>query len=505
MLNMHTVIVVLGLATLGVAVSVANGKQSSIVRRSVSANGNTYDEKKLSSVPSAQAGDMDALHSSRISEKCFNALESVDEELRKLLADSNQAFVAFDWVALLSPMREALEHLKDSAVESGIFQIKEFHAQMEKQGPVFGCHPAVKSAGSVGVKPDAMDQLRTLVDELGVCPKKILSVKTLSQLQDLVTLQTMVYQCVQSGSSPLNSTAERRRALQQDMLSSSLTVLGNSSQGSLYQLDTEQQELLDSHRSICESEHRLDYLDAIAPGSKRIFKDHGLCKGSTHMSQTQLVQTHEDIVEQMERVANALSNRKQGTMVKWSNPKPHKSLVAEHPMGQKRKGIWTKREGWDWSRRRWWGKRGKLQRRDSRKEWKAKQCPHASNPDFDTMFSTANGCSSPIPLLFKSSITPCCFVHDVCYSCVEGNSELKYKCDAAFKKDLKSECDRKVSWFSRWLCKTQADAMYLAVYIGGKATAKPDREWCKSPCATKYWNHTTHDALKITDPWYPGD
>jgi len=288
------------------------------------------------------------------------------------------------------------------------------------------------------------------------------------------------------------------------MLSSSLTVPGNSSQEALYQLDTEQKKLWDSHRSICEREHRLDYLDAIAPDSKRIFKDHGLCKASTHMSQTQLVQTHESIVEQMERVAKALSNRKQGTAVEGSNPKPHASLVAEHPMGPNKKGIWTIRAGWDWSRRRWTGK-ANYETRDTRKEWKTKQCPHASNPDYDTMFSMANGCSSPIPLLFKSSITPCCFVHDICYACIEGNKHLKYKCDALFKRDLKKECDRKVFWLARWACKVQAEAMHLAVYIGGTANAKPGREWCKSPCATKYWNHTTNDALEITDPWYPGD
>jgi len=501
MLRMYTVVVVLGLATNGIAVSVANGKQSTIVRRSVSADGNTYDEKKHSSVPSAQAGDLDAMHSSRISEKCFNALESVDEELRKLRADSNETLEEFDWSALLSPFQEAVEHLKNGEVHAGIFQIKEFHVQMEKQGPAFGCQPPANSSESAGLKPDAMDQLRTLVDELGVnCPKKVLSGKTLSRMQGLVTLQTMVYQCVQSGSPPLMSRAERHRALQQDMRSSSLTVLGNSSQGSLYQLDTEQQELLDSHRSICESEHRLDYLDAIAPGSKRIFKDHGLCKGSP-----QLVQTYGSMVEQMERVANALSNRKQGAMVEGSNPQPHASLVAEHPMGPAKKGIWEKRAGWDWSRRRLWGKEGKLEKRDTRQEWKTKQCPHASNPDYDAMFSFPNGCSSPVPLLFKSSITPCCFVHDICYACIEGNEQLKYKCDALFKKDLKSECDRKVLWLSRWVCKEQAEVMYLAVYYGGTATAEPDREWCKSPCATKYWNHTTHDALEITDPWYPGD
>jgi len=339
MLRMQAVIVVLGFATTGVATSVTKEKNNNIMRNIVSADGDVYDAQKLSPTRRPQEGDMSAMHSSQISEQCFNALESVDEELRKLRADSNETLEEFDWSALLSPFQEAVGHLKNGEVHAGIFQIEEFHFQMEKQGPAFGCQPPANSSESAGLKPDAMDQLRTLVDELGVnCPKKVLSGKTLSRMQGLVTLQTMVYQCVQSGSPPLMSRAERHRALQQDMRSSSLTVLGNSSQGSLYQLDTEQQELLDSHRSICESEHRLDYLDAIAPGSKRIFKDHGLCKGSP-----QLVQTYGSMVEQMERVANALSNRKQGAMVEGSNPQPHASLVAEHPMGPAKKGIWEKK------------------------------------------------------------------------------------------------------------------------------------------------------------------
>jgi len=336
MLGMKAIIVVFAFAASGVAVSVTDGANIDIMQRSDSADGGMCMMQFIPQT-SAQAVDMSVSHSSQISEQCFNALSSVDEELRQLQAGSNETLEEFDWSALLSPFQVAVEHLKDSAVDAGIFLIKEFHFQMEKQGSAFGCQPPANSSESAGLKPDAMDQLRTLVDGLGVnCPKTVLSGETLSQMQDLVTLQTVVYQCAQSRSSPSMSKAERRRA----MLSSSLTVPGNSSQEALYQLDTEQKELWDSHRSICEREHRLDYLDAIAPGSKRIFKDHGLCQGSSTMSQ--LVQTHEGMVEHLEKVSNALSNRKDGTMAESSNASIHPSNVAEHPMGPKIKGIWEK-------------------------------------------------------------------------------------------------------------------------------------------------------------------
>jgi len=60
---------------------------------------------------------------------------------------------------------------------------------------------------------------------------------------------------------------------------------------------------------------------------------------------SQLVQTHEGMVEHLEKVSNALSNRKDGTMTESSNAPIHASNVAEHPMGPKIKGIWENMAG----------------------------------------------------------------------------------------------------------------------------------------------------------------
>jgi len=235
---------------------------------------------------------------------------------------------------------------------------------------------------------------------------------------------------------------------------------------------------------VCSTEHRLDYLDAMAPGSKALLQQNQ-CK--TEVGSTQLSKT----TGSLELKQHALNH-------------------ADHPLKtaagsfyktspRRRRASSKIRDEWGWGRRRRRRRTPPVTTHDARKQWKQLKCASEANPDFDAMFANKvhDGCSSPVPVLYKNTVTPPCFMHDMCYAC----SSSQPKCDKDFKASMKQECERKNNWILKWPCKAQAEIMYLAVTKYGKVHGNPPT-WCQTPCALAYWESPTTDTFKIIDPWY---
>ncbi|XP_015751740.1 PREDICTED: uncharacterized protein LOC107331644 [Acropora digitifera] len=113
-------------------------------------------------------------------------------------------------------------------------------------------------------------------------------------------------------------------------------------------------------------------------------------------------------------------------------------------------------------------------------------------------FVMHNGCSVPLGIYvpYKSTFTPACKKHDVCYYCGQHWGWSQRDCDERFKKDMYKLCESKYgkkrifgSLFNKErLCKSAgADVYYAAVRTGGHLyyeSKSPD--WCKETCTKNY-------------------
>jgi len=421
-----------------------------------------------------------------LSEMCLSAIDSVEELLRTLLSLESKDFSEYDWELLVSPMQQAVEHLKDGAVASADFLVNEFHHRLigDELGLLFHCDEAENATTGVPTGVDPTDTLLTLLSTVGNnCPEKIVSNNTLSKLSEWVDVQSTVYQCVKSGASPMNTTKDRER-IWLEISSVNETVKNNESQGVRFIEENAQTSMWASLSFVCSTEHRLDYLDAMAPGSKALLQQNQ-CK--TEVGSTQLSKT----TGSLELKQHALNHADH----------PLKTAAGSfYKTSPRRRRVSSKiRDEWGWGRRRRRRRTPPVTTHDARKQWKQLKCASEANPDFDAMFANKvhDGCSSPVPVLYKSTVTPTCFMHDMCYAC----STSQAKCDKDFKDSMKQECERKVSWGEHFVCQAQAEIMYLAVIIAGKVHGNPPA-WCQTPCALAYWENPTTDTFKVVDPWY---
>jgi len=213
-----------------------------------------------------------------LSEACKNVLDSVEQQIHHLMHLDSPAFVAYDWELIVSPMQEAIEYLKEGATAAADFLIHEFHQRLvgDEKGLFFECDDQPKnsttSAPLTDVDPtDTLQLLSTVGKE---CPKTFAKQTTLSKLVDWVDLQATVYQCAMSGALPRNTSKDRQHIWSKPISSSNETE-HNGSHGSLYEHDTENNEqssLSASLSFVCSSEHRLDYLNAMVPGTKKMLQ-----------------------------------------------------------------------------------------------------------------------------------------------------------------------------------------------------------------------------------------
>jgi len=377
----------------------------------------------------------------------------------------------------------------------------------DEKGLFFECDDQPKNSTTSAplTDVDPTDTLQTLLSTVGKeCPKTFAKQTTLSKLRDWVDLQATVYQCAMSGALPRNTSKDRQHIWSKPISSSNETE-HDGSHGSLYEHDTENNEqtsLMASLSFVCSSEHRLDYLNAMVPGTKKMLQQNQ-CKAIAGRKPFSMASSTLELTIKRYRQSYSKSGK---LVIGGQDPGNH----ADHPLRTSVSSTYTRsprrrrfgtrlKDAFGWRRRRRRRRRAPVTRHDARKEWKQLKCPTEQNPDFDSMFANKvhDGCSSPIKLAWKNAVTPPCFVHDMCYSCSTSQS----KCDDDFKKNLKAECSRKVNWFLRWTCTGQAIIMHLAVKFAGKVDGNgPD--WCKSSCAVAYWKNPTQATFKLTDPWF---
>ncbi|ESO88230.1 hypothetical protein LOTGIDRAFT_165658 [Lottia gigantea] len=100
----------------------------------------------------------------------------------------------------------------------------------------------------------------------------------------------------------------------------------------------------------------------------------------------------------------------------------------------------------------------------------------------------SNGCSTPFngPLFYKTSFTPACDRHDVCYKCGVTYGKTRSQCDKHFHQNMKTICRRRYSGFKTIRCKIAAKIYYLATRVGGITRFKQEpKPWCTpavEPC-----------------------
>ncbi|CAH3020305.1 unnamed protein product [Porites evermanni] len=101
-----------------------------------------------------------------------------------------------------------------------------------------------------------------------------------------------------------------------------------------------------------------------------------------------------------------------------------------------------------------------------------------------------NGCSVPggLPFFYKTTFTPACVKHDVCYSCGQRFGWNRSGCDNTFKQDMYRLCEKQfsrlISWPTKYeRCKFFADLYYKAVRTAGSLYwSNPSEDWCKNVC-----------------------
>jgi len=420
------------------------------------------------------------LPSSNITDECFYEVEAAERQINNLITTATADFAAFDWAALLSPMLRALEHVKENRIAVAQFLIQEYHHLLitKQVGSLFLCNDTANSTASGEIDTIEMATLSTHLHTLkDRCPETVLKNTSLAKLRDWVDLQTLVYECVVRGATPLHTTKER-----QDSMKGSTSPTPRDAE-TLQELDvnaTYNQQMAQSIQFICESENRLEYLAAMSPRVHNILQEH--CKDITHGQQVQLA------VEKIKRV--------QPESGFGQDP----SLAAKHNFRSYDTATYYQQGHHDW---RSWGRRRRATKRNGRDDWKHSQCISESHPHFDQMFSNKvhDGCSSPVALGWENVITPACFSHDMCYDCAYEFEGHGFFCDTRFRRDIKNECTRKTPWYEVLFCHAQAEVMFIAV-VGWGRIRKEKPSWCHSACAKSYWQAQTVDTFKALDPWY---
>lgn len=239
---------------------------------------------------------------------------------------------------------------------------------------------------------------------------------------------------------------------------------------------------------VMQADHRLDYLEAMVPGSKDAVQQHF---GS--MSSPSLLQLSDaDFMERMSVL------RQESLTMRGQHPWNR----AYHPFRSGGPGThgysydpgWRPWDGW-WSRRR-----RRVYVQPHRTQFKNSRCPGEADWVLNELFNsdtTMDGCSSPTPLLYYSTVTPVCFGHDACYNCNHNEGGQSW-CDSQFTGKLASECWRK-TWWNGIACSGQAAVMGIAVWAAGGMHSK--KGWCTSGCARDVYRYGMTHIYKI-DRWY---
>lgn len=221
---------------------------------------------------------------------------------------------------------------------------------------------------------------------------------------------------------------------------------------------------------VTQADYRMDYLEAMAPGSKAAIARHfGPMSSSSH-SLLQL--SDSDFINRFDAFRN-IHALKLGGQHPWNR--------AYHPM----------RKGGPAAKRR--RRRGRSQR----EEFQRKKCSGQDNGHVDELFAspgTMDGCSGPSPLAYYHIVTPVCFGHDACYNCGPHQSW----CDSQFTGKLASECWRKI-WWAPYACLGQAAVMGIAVAGWGHMHEK--KAWCNNGCAQATARYDMAHIYGI-DPWF---
>ncbi|XP_046368118.2 uncharacterized protein LOC124143259 [Haliotis rufescens] len=91
-----------------------------------------------------------------------------------------------------------------------------------------------------------------------------------------------------------------------------------------------------------------------------------------------------------------------------------------------------------------------------------------------------NGCSTPfkLPFFFKTTFTPACNRHDMCYRCGYRYKVSREMCDQVFHGQMYRACSEK-SWFKRKMCNGFAIAYYTVVKrFGFRRYREPSSWYC---------------------------
>jgi hypothetical protein len=226
------------------------------------------------------------------------------------------------------------------------------------------------------------------------------------------------------------------------------------------------------------AEHRLDYLDYLAPGVKAVLlQEFGPAGGASLMELG-----GEALEASMQRAVEHL--RKAGSLAKAMSRDIAPTNVRPHPYrpvdGEGLGGM--------------------------RRAFAEKTCPGTSADVLDSIYKTRTqfdqGCSSPIPLGFLTIVTPACYGHDICCEC----GRVRTHCDKPFGDAMVGECFRKLGgWFEffpKAACVAQSRLMALATYawglIAGGSQLFPPH--CSNACAQDMMAYK--NSPPDLDPWF---
>lgn len=308
-----------------------------------------------------------------------------------------------------------------------------------------------------------------------------LSFKLLDSLSDLISEASVAIGCSSAGLAPV-ATEQDAAMLQQG------SGLSFSLRSDISEAQTTRRLL----HWVAQADYRLDYLEAMVPGSKA-----ALARHFGQIPSSSLLQLSDsDFLERFSAFRESTSASVSGQ---------HSSNKAEHPM---RKGGDATRgyeidpgwKPWDgvWSRRR------RRERREAiRAVFKNENCPGTSESVLDDMFESPqvmDGCSSPLPLLFYDVVTPVCFSHDACYNCNHDSGHQGW-CDFYFYKRLANECRRKWWWPIGDICENQAKVMGVAVMTAGSMHGSKAAGWCDNGCARNVFRYGYSHISKL-DRWF---
>jgi len=289
-----------------------------------------------------------------------------------------------------------------------------------------------------------------------------MSFKLLDSFRELFSDASVAIGCISVGLAPV-TTEQTSSMLQQD------PGLSLSSRSNISKAQAKKQ----LFHWVTQADYRLDYLEAMVPGSKAALAHHF---GQIPSSLLQL--SDSDFLERLGALRESTSaSRLLGQ---------HPANYAAHPMRDGGPGTRSYREcpGWKASDGYWNRRRRCVTVPSHRATFKRQKCPGTHETYLDNMFSSPvvmDGCSSPVPIAFKDTVTPSCYGHDACYNC--NHVWGQQRCDYTFWRSLKDECDRNLPWGIRETCTGQAHIMWAAVIVAGGMHGDKAPGWCDNGCA----------------------